>query len=101
MSVGMTANMKAIRILRERTDIDERAFTEIVVWRVPKPVRGSLHSYKYRLVLVVDGVCVIRFDNEADKGDHIHIGQEEKPYAFVSMENTIADFRAAVLGWRG
>jgi hypothetical protein len=93
--------MKATRILRERTDLDERAFMEMAVWQVPEPVRGSLHTYKYRLVLVVDGVCVIRFDNEAGKGDHVHFGQEERPYAFVSMEDTISDFRAAVLGWRG
>ncbi len=33
---------------------------------------GSSHGFKYRLAYVVDGVCVVRYDNEVDKGDHRH-----------------------------
>jgi hypothetical protein len=46
---------------------------ELVVWRVPQPVQPSGHSYKYRAVCAVDGVRVIGFDNERDKGDHCHL----------------------------
>ena len=38
-----------------------------VVWRVPAPFRGSDHHFKYRLALVAEGVCVLRFDNEAGR----------------------------------
>ncbi len=72
--------MKAELLLRERIAISpDRSFAELVVWSVPTPVRRSIHSFKYRLALVVDGVCVLRYDNEAGKGDHKHIGGLEIP----------------------
>ena len=93
--------MQAVLIYRRRTEFDDRSFTQGVIWRVPKPVRGSSHNFKYRLAFVVDDVCVIRFDNEAGKGDHMHLGGQELPYVFVNTEILLADFRDAVLGWRG
>jgi len=47
---------------------------------VPLPVRGSRHSYKYRFALIVNDVCVMRYDNEAGKGDHRHAGSQEFSY---------------------
>lgn len=91
--------MKAVPVLRDRTEFDNGSFAEAVIWRVPKPVRGSPHSFKYRLAFVVEGRCVIRFDNEAGKGDHLHVGDVETPYVFKDAETLPADFRAAVLGW--
>jgi hypothetical protein len=42
----------------ERHALDARTFVEIVVWQLPRPVRGSVHPFKYRLALVVDeSVC--------------------------------------------
>ena len=35
-------------------------------------------------------------DNERGKGDHCHIGGRERAYAFVSVEQLIEDFIAAV-----
>ncbi len=64
--------------MNERHVLDERSFVEIVIWRVPGLVRGSGHEYKYRLAFVVDGVCVLRYDNEAAKGDHRSISAIEK-----------------------
>ena len=93
--------MKAELLLRERIAIiPERSFAELVVWSVPAPVRMSIHSFKYRLALVVDGVCVLRYDNEAGKGDHKHIGGLEIPYRFTSPETLLADFWADVEPWR-
>src|SRR5674476_432706 len=65
--------MKGNLLINERHVLDVGAFVEIVVWRLPQSVRGSEHRFKYRLALVVDGVCVLRFDNEAGKGDHKHV----------------------------
>ena len=56
------------------------------IWRLPQSVRGSEHRFKYRLALVVDGVCVLRFDNEAGKGDHKHVANAEEPYKFNGPE---------------
>ena len=69
-------------LLRERRIIAEDRFVEFVIWRLPRPVAGSRHAFKYRLAFVVDEVCVLRFDNETGKGDHKHVGAVEVPYVF-------------------
>ena len=92
--------MKAVLLLDERHVLDERAFVEIRVWRVPRPVPGSRHDFKYSLALVLGGECVLRYDNEAGKGDHRHDGVSETGYRFVSPERLIADFWNDVRAWR-
>ncbi len=72
--------------------VGERAVAEVVIWNVPRPLRGSLHLYKYRMVLVVDDVAVLRYDNEAGKGDHRHVGRRELPYDFRGPEDLLVDF---------
>ena len=92
--------MRAILLLRERLLLGGDRFADIVIWRVPAPVRGSSHPYKYRLAFVVDEVCVLQFDNEADKVDHHHMGEQEAPYRFVSLQQLVDDFWDAVKRWR-
>lgn len=70
------------------------------MWQVPSPVLGSAHSFKYRLAFIVNGVCVLRYDNEAGKGDHKHLGGEEVPYAFTTPAQLLADFWNDVDHWR-
>lgn len=77
----------------------DSVFVEIVIWHVPVAVRGSLHEVKYSLALVADGVCVLRYDNEAGKGDHRHVGAIEAPYAFTSITALTADFLMDVEEW--
>ncbi len=86
------SNMKAALLLDRRVVLSQTSFVEMKLWLVPSPVRGSRHPYKYRLALVANGKCVIRFDNEAGKGDHKHIGDRETPYVFAGQEKLIADF---------
>lgn len=93
-------NMKAEPVLHERHVLAEDAFAEIVIWQVSGPVKGSLHSFKYRLAYVVRGVCVLRFDNEAGKGDHRHLGDRESVYAFSTPGRLLADFWTAIDDWR-
>lgn len=84
--------MKAALLLKQRLPFDEESFAELIIWRLPQPVAGSLHPYKYRLAFVVGDVCVLRFDNEAGKGDHRHTPKRELPYAFESPEKLVEDF---------
>lgn len=91
--------MNAELMLNERRVLCANAFVEMIVWRVPSPVRGSQHGFKYRLALVVDGQCVLRYDNEAGKGDHKHLGKEEIPYAFTSPQRLLDDFWNDVDNW--
>lgn len=92
--------MKAELLLRKREGLSETAFVEIVIWRVPEPLGGSSHDFKYRLALVSEGVCVLRYDNEAGKGDHKHIGEREVAYCYLDLDTLQADFWADVAQWR-
>ena len=92
--------MKAEVLLDERHIIVENAFVEIVIWRLPRPVRSSAHALKYRLALVVGGACVLRYDNEAGKGDHRHFGDLEMAYKFRSYDQLLVDFWTDVELWR-
>ena len=65
-----------------------------------QPVSGCRHPYKYRLALVVDGECVLRYDNEAGKGDHRHGDGQESPYPFTEIEQLVADFLTDVTRWQ-
>ncbi len=83
-------------LLDERHILSDDAFVELVVWRLPRSARGSTHRFKYRLALIENGTCVLRYDNEPGKGDHRHIGDREYVYVFVSLDKLIDDFRAEV-----
>lgn len=91
---------KAELVLRRRIVLGETVYAEIMIWRVPSRVRGLDHDYKYRLALVADGECVIRYDNEAGKGDHRHVGRMEEPYGFTNPARLIEDFRSDIEEWR-
>lgn len=87
--------MKATLLLRERIPFREDSFAELVLWQVPSPLPGSTHLFKYRLAFVRSGVCLVRFDNEAGKGDHRHVRSRESKYLFVSPEKLVQDFLRA------
>lgn len=88
--------MKAVLVLRLRRILSETARYEAVVWKVPAPVPGSTHLFKYRLALIVNGECVMRYDNERGKGDHRHIGSVEEPYQFTTPQALMGDFLAEI-----
>ncbi len=71
----------------------------LTIWALTTPVRGSQHRYKYRLAYVVNDVCVLRYDNEAGKGDHKHIGEVEISYTFIDTGTLIDDFMADIARW--
>jgi len=91
--------MKAVQLAHQKIVYSETAFAELVLWRVPKPVPGSSHAFKYRLAYVVKGECVLRYDNEAGKGDHRHFGGKEGAYSFHSIDKLLADFQKDIARW--
>lgn len=91
--------MDAELLLDDRIEVADGVRVEMVAWWVPTPVQGSSHSYKYRLALIADGVCVMRYDNEAGKGDHRHVGKRQFPYSFVDLEDLRIDFWSSVEEW--
>lgn len=92
--------MKARSLLKVRQPVGENAFVEIMVWHLPAPLRGSRHPLKYRLAFMVDGLCIVRYDNETGKGDHKHIGGREIPCEFTDLDTLLRDFWREVDNWR-
>ena len=91
--------MKATELFRRRVVLSENRFVELVLWRLPQPLAGSTHAFKYRLAYVVNAECVLRYDNEAGKGDHRHWGGREVRYEFSTPEKLLADFRQDIERW--
>ena len=92
--------MKAVQLVRTRITYSGIAFAELVLWQLAKPVAGSAHAFKYRLAYVVRGVSVLRYDNEAGKGDHRHFGSSRvHAYVFTTPEQLIADFQHDIERW--
>jgi len=96
--------MQARLVLKSREPLGNEQFVERVVWLLPAPLAGSVHDFKYRLAFVVAGRCVVRYDNEAGKGDHRHRtgpdGESELPYAFSTLQALLDDFWRDVDNWR-
>jgi len=87
-------NMEAVLIEKSRTVVGDTAFFETILWHVPTPVPGSRHHFKYRLALIVNGECVMRYDNERGKGDHRHLRDREEPIEFTTLEALFDAFQA-------
>jgi hypothetical protein len=87
---------KASLILHRKRVFDDSSISEIRLWLVPSPVRGSVHSFRYSLFYGIAGERWIGYDNEPGKGDHRHYGGREEVYAFTTPERLMADFQADV-----
>lgn len=92
----MIVNMDAELIQRTKQFLPNGAIVEIVVWKVPSPVFGSSHLYKYRLYYGINGKRLIGFDNERGKGDHAHLDGTEIGYHFQSLEKLLLDFQVEI-----
>ena len=88
--------MRAELLKRIRKEFDDGTVLEMVAWRVPEPVLGSRHPYKYRLFYGRAGKRIV----ERPKGDHRHIDGREMPYAFSTVERLVDDFLADVAARR-
>lgn len=91
--------MKAVALVRRRVVVAADAYVEVVIWRVPEPVPPSTHEFKYRLAYIVEDRCVLRYDNERQKGDHRHTELAEEPYIFSTPDQLMADFEADIERW--
>ena len=62
-----------------------------------EPLPGSTHPYKYRLFCgQADGSCLVRYDSERCKEDHLHVGDNEETYSFSTLLKLIEDFEADI-----
>lgn len=84
--------MKAVLIYRKTEIRPDGIKLEMVIWQLPAPTPDRPHGLKYRLWAGKDGKTLVRYDNEAGKGDHKHIGRSEKSYVWTSMSALVDDF---------
>jgi hypothetical protein len=73
------------------TESGDTAVVELKVWSVSKS-KDYPQGKKYSLFLVSKGEVIIGFDNHKPKGHHLHLGNNELPYMFHSLEKLINDF---------
>jgi hypothetical protein len=71
------------------------SFSSKFTRRPQQAIPPRSHNYKYRLVYVVGGQSVIRYDNEFGKCDHRHWGGQEGLYGVSDVDWLIADFSQA------
>ena len=85
--------MQAKLIYQEKHVYADGAIREMVLWQLPHKTTENSHGLKYRLYYgLTDGTCVVRYDNETGKGDHVHKRDLEEPYQFRDVETLVADF---------
>jgi len=94
--MGIVQTMKAEVIIRDKR-VTESLIIERVVWRLPQTSAERPHGLKYRLYCgTLEGKCLVRYDNEAGKGDHRHYGALEVDYSFSSLTALLKDFHADI-----
>ncbi|MGN7291692.1 toxin-antitoxin system TumE family protein [Rhizobium sp. SAFR-030] len=86
------ANMDADLLYRTKAVLSDGAIIEMVVWRLPSPVLGSSHLFKYSLFYGFKGQRIVGYDNERGKGDHRHIDSRQEAYHFSTVDALISDF---------
>ena len=91
--VSKKRQLKATPTYSAKRVLPSGVVIEIAIYRLPQPDAGRPHGYKYRLFCGdAEGRCLVRYDNEQGKGDHVHYGDREQPYVFASAEQLLADF---------
>ena len=88
-------------IYQDKIQLTNIEFIQLVIWHVEPPVNGSSHNYKYRFAYVKEGICRLRYDNEAGKGDHKHVGNKEQPIIFthpIALKRSFFDEVAQLRG---
>jgi Family of unknown function (DUF6516) len=89
--------IKALLVHRSKISYPDGAIREMVVWQLPVPSANRPHGVKYRFYYgLPDGTCLIRYDNEAGKGDHRHSIVQEESYNFISLDQLFEDFFADI-----
>jgi len=84
--------MKAVLLRSLKKVYPDGTIVEMVLWQLPDNTGDRPHGLKYRFYCGRRGQCIVRYDNESGKGDHVHYGETEQPYVFESPEKLMMDF---------
>ena len=92
---------RATLLFHEKMVWADGAILELIIWRLPRATPERRYGLKYRLYFGRGGKCLVRYENEAGKGDHRHVMGREEPYRFVSVAKLRRDFEADVRKYGG
>ncbi len=90
---AIVLNDRAELLLKEKLTSPKGLIREFSIWKLKGSVRYP-DRLKYRLAFVdpMRGIVHLLFDNHWPKGHHVHFGDEEQPYEFVSVEELLLEF---------
>jgi uncharacterized protein YwbE len=88
--------MGATLVLAKKEVYPSGLVVEAVIWQLPEKTADRPHGLKYRLYCGRTGKCIVRYDNETGKGDHVHYDNVEKPYLFLTLRQLVQDFYADI-----
>jgi hypothetical protein len=77
---------RATLLLDYRQSVEGGFVVTVRICRVPEPVAGSVHPFKYSLFFGRPGRRMVGYDNERGKGDHRYYDDRQEKYDFVSIE---------------
>jgi hypothetical protein len=87
---------KATLIYYDKASLPDGGIVEMKIWSLPEKSLERRHGLKYSLYYGHRGDRIVGYGNEAGKGDHRHLRDQEMAYSFLSVEQLIADFLADV-----
>lgn len=90
----------SVLIHDEKLIFDDEHILQMRIHKVKNRVLGSNHDLKYSLFYGNSSGRLLAYDNERGKGDHIHIGSQELPYTFTTVEALVSDFLNGVKSLR-
>ena len=85
---------KATLVIDTKTVLQDGRILQRKIWQLPLPEPGRPSGWKYSLYCGIDGRTIVRYDNEIGKGDHRHVGPQEREsrYVFTSLAKLLKDF---------
>ena len=92
---------RATLLLHEKVVLADGAIVELIIWRLARATPDRRDGLKYRLYFGRGRKCLVRYDNEAGKGDHRRLKGREEPYRFVSVAKLRRDFEADIHKYGG
>jgi hypothetical protein len=89
---------KALLILDSKTILEDGRIIQRRIWQLARTEPSRPHGFKYSLYCGIEGVTIVRYDNETGKGDHKHMGRAELEiaYNFTCLAQLLLDFVADI-----
>ena len=83
----------AMSILKTKVVLTNGVIVEIKIWEMSRQSKQYPDGFKYSLYAVFCGKTLVGYDNHHPKGHHKHIGDEQLPYEFSTLDKLKDDFR--------